>query len=98
MISGEAFAGGRLPVQLQVNNPHGNLSLLYVGAVPQVDARWIDADGDTVKIATGVSPARFLLVSARPLHEPIARYGPFVMNTREEIEQALADLRHGTFV
>jgi redox-sensitive bicupin YhaK (pirin superfamily) len=34
----------------------------------------------------------------KPLHEPIARYGPFVMNTREEIEQALQDLRNGTFV
>ena len=55
-------------------------------------------DGDSVKITTGESPVRFLLVSAQPLHEPIARYGPFVMNTSEEIEQALADLRRGTFV
>ncbi len=44
------------------------------------------------------TPARFLLVSGKPLGEPIARYGPFVMNTREEIEQALIDLRNGTFV
>jgi redox-sensitive bicupin YhaK (pirin superfamily) len=42
--------------------------------------------------------ARFLLVSGKPLHEPVARYGPFVMNTREEIEQALRDLRDGLFV
>ena len=55
-------------------------------------------EGDTIEVVTGDSPARFLLVSARPLHEQIARYGPFVMNTREEIEQALADLRHGTFI
>ena len=41
---------------------------------------------------------RFLLVMGRPLHEPIARYGPFVMNTQEEIHQALRDLRNGTFV
>ena len=41
---------------------------------------------------------RFLYVAGRPLGEPIARYGPFVMNTREEIEQALRDLRDGTFV
>ncbi len=55
-------------------------------------------DGDYVKVATAESPVRFLLVSGKPLNEPIARYGPFVMNTREEIEQALRDLRQGTFV
>lgn len=55
-------------------------------------------EGDGVTVTTDASPVRFLLVSGRPLHEPIARYGPFVMNTREEIEQALRDLRDGTFV
>ncbi len=55
-------------------------------------------DGDFVRVATGEGSVRFLLVSGKPLNEPIARYGPFVMNTREEIEQALADLRRGTFV
>jgi redox-sensitive bicupin YhaK (pirin superfamily) len=44
------------------------------------------------------SPVRFLLVSGKPLREPIARYGPFVMNTRQEIEQALVDLQQGTFM
>jgi redox-sensitive bicupin YhaK (pirin superfamily) len=55
-------------------------------------------DGDQVKVRTGKELVRFLLVSGKPLHEPVARYGPFVMNTREEIEQALEDLRRGTFV
>jgi len=55
-------------------------------------------DGDLVQVTTAGSPVRFLLVSGKPLGEPIARYGPFVMNTKEEIQQALADLRHGTFV
>jgi redox-sensitive bicupin YhaK (pirin superfamily) len=55
-------------------------------------------DGDEVRVTTGDQPGRFLLVSGKPLHEPIARYGPFVMNTRAEIEQALEDLRRGTFV
>jgi redox-sensitive bicupin YhaK (pirin superfamily) len=41
---------------------------------------------------------RFLLAAARPLREPIARYGPFVMNTRAEIEQTLQDLRTGRFI
>jgi hypothetical protein len=56
-------------------------------------------DGDRVEAkAAGKVPARFLLLSGKPLREPIARYGPFVMNTREEIGQALEDLRRGTFV
>jgi redox-sensitive bicupin YhaK (pirin superfamily) len=55
-------------------------------------------DGDYVKVGTAEGPVRFLLVSGKPLGEPIARHGPFVMNTREEIEQALRDLRHGTFI
>jgi redox-sensitive bicupin YhaK (pirin superfamily) len=55
-------------------------------------------DGDYVEMRAAKGPVGFLLVSGKPLHEPIARYGPFVMNTREEIQQALRDLRNGTFV
>ena len=55
-------------------------------------------DGDYMRVVTGEGPVRFLLVSGQPLHEPIARYGPFVMNTKEEIEQTLLELRQGTFV
>lgn len=55
-------------------------------------------DGDYVEVRATKQLVRFLLVSGKPLYEPIARYGPFVMNTREEIEQALRDLRNGTFV
>src|SRR6058998_841814 len=55
-------------------------------------------DGDYVKVVTSATPVRFLLISGKPLHEPIARYGPFVMNTEEEIEQTLQELRQGTFV
>jgi len=51
-----------------------------------------------VAVATDDAPVRFLLAAARPLDEPVARYGPFVMNTRDEIEQALKDLHEGTFV
>jgi redox-sensitive bicupin YhaK (pirin superfamily) len=56
------------------------------------------ADGDMVQARAGGAGGRFLLVSGKPLGEPIARYGPFVMNTRQEILQALADLQNGTFV
>jgi redox-sensitive bicupin YhaK (pirin superfamily) len=55
-------------------------------------------DGDLVKIVTGEEAVRFLLISAQPLGEPIARYGPFVMNTKDEIAQALLDLKQGTFI
>jgi redox-sensitive bicupin YhaK (pirin superfamily) len=55
------------------------------------------SDGDSVSIRAGADGTRFLLVSGKPLNEPVARYGPFVMNTREEIGQALSDLRRGCF-
>jgi redox-sensitive bicupin YhaK (pirin superfamily) len=54
-------------------------------------------DGDSIEVNSGKTPARFLLVSGKPLNEPIARYGPFVMNTQEEIQQTLRDLQQGTF-
>ena len=54
--------------------------------------------GDFVEAESGAKSLRFLLVSGKPLNEPIARYGPFVMNTKEEIEEALEDLQRGTFV
>ena len=55
-------------------------------------------EGDYIQVQTEEASARLLLISAKPLNEPIARYGPFVMNTPEEIEQALLDLRQGTFI
>ncbi len=55
-------------------------------------------DGDYIQAGTANEPVRFLLISGKPLNEPIARYGPFVMNTQEEIQQALKDLKNGTFV
>jgi redox-sensitive bicupin YhaK (pirin superfamily) len=53
------------------------------------------SDGDEVRVQAGAEGVRFLFLAARPLHEPVVQYGPFVMNTREEIEQALADYRDG---
>ena len=55
-------------------------------------------DGDLVEASAEGAGGRFLLAAARPLREPIARYGPFVMNTRAEIEQTLDDLRTGRFI
>jgi redox-sensitive bicupin YhaK (pirin superfamily) len=53
--------------------------------------------GDAVVARAGASGARFILVAGRPLGEPIARYGPIVMNTRAELQRAFDDLRNGTF-
>jgi redox-sensitive bicupin YhaK (pirin superfamily) len=58
----------------------------------------IFGEGDEIRVETEGQYVRFLLVMGKPLHEPIARYGPFVMNTREEINQALRDIQEGTFI
>lgn len=56
-------------------------------------------DGDYVSVKAGSSKqARFVLIAGGPFMEPIVPYGPFVMNTEEEIRQALTELRNGTFV
>ena len=55
------------------------------------------SDGDAVNVQAGEHDAHFLLISGKPLKEPIARGGPFVMNTQEEIQQAFDDYRHGRF-
>jgi len=54
-------------------------------------------DGEWVRVQASVKPARFLLVSAQPLNEPVARGGPFVMNTKDEIMQAFDDYKHNRF-
>ncbi len=56
-------------------------------------------DGDEIRVrADEESAVRFMFIAGAPFKEPIVPYGPFVMNTREEIQQALQDLRNGTFV
>ncbi|MBI5790740.1 MAG: pirin family protein [Rhodocyclales bacterium] len=63
-----------------------------VRRLPAQSAGVLGGDGPVTIRATD-GPARFLLLAARPLREPVVQYGPFVMNTREEIEQAVADYR-----
>jgi redox-sensitive bicupin YhaK (pirin superfamily) len=55
-------------------------------------------DGDQVSMRASDPGVRFLLVSGKPLNEPIARWGPFVMNTQKEIEQTLEEIKNGTFI
>ncbi len=54
--------------------------------------------GDEITVQAGDEGIRFLLVSGRPLEEPVAWYGPIVMNTHEELRQAWKELRDGTFI
>jgi redox-sensitive bicupin YhaK (pirin superfamily) len=54
--------------------------------------------GDEVVVQAGHEGVRFLLVSGRPIEEPVAWYGPIVMNTQAELQQAVAELRDGTFI
>ena len=54
--------------------------------------------GDEVVVQAGDEGIRFLLVSGKPLEEPVAWYGPIVMNTQEQLRQAMSDLRAGTFI
>lgn len=54
--------------------------------------------GDEIVVRAGPEGIRFLLVSGKPIQEPVAWYGPIVMNTRDELEQAVSELRSGTFI
>jgi quercetin 2,3-dioxygenase len=104
------FIDVRLPAGASIREtvPGGHTAFAYVdqGAVhfgpEQTPARApalvIFGDGDTVEASAGPGGGRFLLAAARPLGEPIVRHGPFVMNTRAEIEQTLQDLRTGHFI
>jgi len=95
-------------VDLRLTPGHSAFAYVYEGRVtlgPASGAQEVSAgqlgalsDGDALRAATGsAAAARLLLLAARPLREPIARYGPFVMNTREEIVQAVDDYRSGRF-
>lgn len=79
----EAEVGGR---DVLVRDRVGNRSLVVFGA------------GDEIVVQAGETGVRFLLVSGRPLREPIAWHGPIVMNTEAEIRQAMLDLRDGSFI
>jgi quercetin 2,3-dioxygenase len=55
-------------------------------------------DGDQVMVTTEAQAVRFLLISGAPIGEPVAWYGPIVMNTEEELRVAFEEYRNGTFI
>jgi redox-sensitive bicupin YhaK (pirin superfamily) len=87
------------------NAKHNAFIYPYEGSVaigPAESARTVEArnaallsEGDRIDVAAGPEGARFLVIGGRPLKEPVVQYGPFVMNTREEIEQAIRDYQNG---
>ena len=86
---------------LPVSRVYNALVYVYDGAisvggrvVPGRSAGIFGA-GDQVVLSAGAEGGRVLLLAGRPLNEPVVQYGPFVMNTREQIEQAVADYRSG---
>ncbi len=86
--------------------PSGHTTLAYVfegtgefgeQIVESVSMVVFNDDGDQIEVKSE-SGVQFMLISGAPFKEPIVPYGPFVMNTVEEIQQAIQDLRNGTFV
>lgn len=86
--------------------PQGHNAFVYAyegqvsvgGQALPTQAAGVLGDGDRVELEAGQAGARVILLAGKPLDEPVVQYGPFVMNTREEIEQALADYRAGRLV
>jgi hypothetical protein len=72
--------------ELRIREQTGNRSLVLFDS------------GDEVTVQAGDEGVRFLLVSGKPIEEPVAWYGPIVMNTQAELQQAVAELRDGTFI
>jgi hypothetical protein len=105
----ELEGGGRFDAPLRPG--HNAFLYVYEGAADvggeaaqRVDAERMailanDPGADGVRVvAAGAAPARVLLVAGKPLLEPIAQYGPFVMNTTEELQAAFADFQRGALV
>jgi redox-sensitive bicupin YhaK (pirin superfamily) len=89
------FQGSGLFDHGEASSGESSTNSTEVSAVKMVEFE----SGDHVRAQAGSdAPFRFMLMAGAPFKEPIAPYGPFVMNTMEEIQQALADLRNGTFV
>ena len=95
-------AGAMLDVPLPVG--HSGFVYVFEGASATVGDSALDLNelgvlgpGDGVRLAASDAAARLILVAGQPLREPVAKYGPFVMNTREEIVQAVEDFRAGRF-
>lgn len=88
------------PLQLQLNAQHNNLLYVYEGQVNlgerPLPTRTLLQLGVTEIELQSNHPAGLLVLGGKPLNEPVAQFGPFVMNTREQINQAIDDYNNGT--
>lgn len=90
--------------QFGVDVPAGHHAFVYVfegrisigGKTVNNHSAGILSDGDRVELVSLDQPSRLLLLAGLPINEPVVQYGPFVMNTRAEIEQAVLDYQNGT--
>ncbi len=73
----------------------GSVTVGEDARVLETQSLGIVSNGDAIEVQAGAAGARFILLAAKPLREPIVQYGPFVMNTHEEIEQAIRDYQNG---
>ena len=87
-------------VELSFNTRHSALVYVYKGATILIASRQLGvyAEGDVLQLKANVSGAELLVLSGQPIKEPVVQYGPFVMNTAEEIEHALSDFKNRQFV
>jgi hypothetical protein len=91
---------GNETVELSFNADNPALVYVYRGATDLIDARQMGVytNGNTLQLHAGDSGADMLVLSGFPIEEPVVQYGPFVMNTPEEIEQALKDFSNPQFL
>ena len=93
--------------QFELDMPRQNNSFLYVfegegrihgQVIPLHSLVTLDLEAGPLRFSAGEQGARFVLISGKPINESVVQYGPFVMNSKEEIEQAMRDYQSNNFV
>jgi redox-sensitive bicupin YhaK (pirin superfamily) len=98
MLPGQVAYGVRVP------EAHSVFAYVFEGdafvggkSIARGELAILEQEGDVVDLRAGDEGARLILVAGKPLREPIAKYGPFVMNTKQQIHEAIADYQAGRF-
>jgi redox-sensitive bicupin YhaK (pirin superfamily) len=90
-------------IEVPVSAGHASFAYVFEGAA-EIGGRTIErgelavlGEGDAVTLKAGAEAGRLILLAGKPLREPVAKYGPFVMNTPQQIHEAIADFQAGRF-